>query len=402
MTHIGSRFIQAGMRVVARLIRIPEPTLYSGHKMSHKVIDILQYHQKKQVLIVTDHGLMSLKLLDPLMNLLKQQQMIYHVYSDTQVNPTITNLEEAKTLYYRHHCDAIIGFGGGSSLDCAKGAAALVASQKSVRQLKGLLKVRRHPPLMIMIPTTAGTGSEATVAVVVSNPKTKEKYAISDPVLVPKYAILDSALTLGLPAPLTAQTGMDAFTHAVEAFLGRSNTPYTIKKAKLSLTLIHQHLLKSFYHPEDEVARRGMLEAAYHAGLAFTRAYVGYVHGIAHTLGGFYQCPHGLANAVILPYVLDAYGRTIHSKLAIISDWLHLTDLNAPVLLKVKAFKEYLKTLNQQLGIPTTLPNLIRPEDIPAMMKRVSQEVYPLYPVPTFLSNETIRDLYLTIGGLPT
>jgi alcohol dehydrogenase len=387
------------MRGAAKIIRIPEPTLYLGHKLFPKVIDILTYHQKTHVLIVTDSTILALKLIDPLFALLKQHQITYAIYSETQVNPTISNLEAAKTMYVKQGCQVMIGIGGGSSLDCAKGAAALIASKKTVPQLKGLLKVRKKTPLMIMMPTTAGTGSEATVAVVVSNPKTKEKYAINDPVLVPSYAILDSSLTFGLPPSLTAQTGLDALTHAVEAFLGNSNTRFTKHHAKEALVMIQRSLLTAYHHPSDEPSRRTMLHAAYHAGLAFTRAYVGYVHGIAHTLGGFYQVPHGLANAVILPYVLDAYGKIIHPKLAIMADWLSLTDLQAPTLVKAKAFKEWLVQLLTALGIPKTLPNIIQKEDIPLMVQRVHQEVMPFYPVPTFLSSEVITALYQTIGG---
>jgi alcohol dehydrogenase len=399
MKFILYRFVQSIMRGVAKVIRIPEPNFYLGHKLFPKVIDILIYHQKKKVLIVTDHNILKLKLFDPLLSLLQHHHIQYFIFSETQINPTIQNLEATKTMYLRHQCDGIIGIGGGSSLDCAKGAAALLASGKSVRQLKGLLKVRKKVPFTMMIPTTAGTGSEATVAVVVSNPKTKEKYAISDPVLVPNYAILDSALTMGLPANITAYTGMDALTHAVEAFLGQSNTKYTIHHAKEAIILIQQYLVKAYQNPDDETARRAMLSASYHAGLAFTRAYVGYVHGIAHTLGGFYQYPHGLANAIILPYVLDAYGRSIQVKLAIIADWLKLTDQKAPTMVKAKAFKEWLQTLLNDLSIPSNILNVIQKEDIPLMIKRVNQEVIPLYPVPAYLSKEKLIALYETIGG---
>jgi alcohol dehydrogenase len=399
MKRFFARLTQGIMRGAAKIIRIPQPQLYVGHKLFPKVFDIIRYHQKQKVLIVTDATILSLKLFDPLITLLEQHHLGYVIYADTQVNPTIQNLEAAKTLYIRQHCDMIIGIGGGSSLDCAKGAGALIASNKTVPQLKGLLKVRKKPPLTMMIPTTAGTGSEATVAVVVSNPKTKEKYAINDPVLVPTYAILDSALTLGLPSSLTAQTGMDALTHAIEAYLGNSNTAFTITQAKKAILLIHQHLIASFQDPKHEPSRLAMLEASYAAGLAFTRAYVGYVHGIAHTLGGFYQFPHGLANAIILPYVLDAYGRSIHEKLATMADWLSLTDGHAPVIVKAKAFKEWLFTLRKALNIPHHLTNVIQPADIPAMIVRVNQEIFPFYPVPVYLSNQTLAMLYQTIGG---
>ncbi len=397
---IHARIVQSVMRVVAKIITIPQPQLYAGSKMFYKVIDIAQYHSIKRILLVTDKNLVELKILEPLLVLLKQNNIEYFIYQGTQVNPTITNLEEAKTSYLKHQCQAILGIGGGSPMDCAKGAAALLASGKKVSALKGLLKVRKKPPLMIMMPTTAGTGSEATVAVVVSNPKTKEKYAISDPVLVPAYAILDASLTVGLPAHITASTGMDAMTHAIEATLGNSNTAFTYQQSKLALTLIHEHLIQAFHQPNDMKAREGMLLASYHAGLAFTRAYVGYVHGIAHTLGGFYQFPHGLANAIILPHVLEAYGKSIHPKLAMMADWLKLTSEHAPEVVKAKAFKEWILFHLKSLKIDNTLIGVIQKEDIPLMMKRVNEEVIPFYPVPTYLSPQIINHIYLTLGGI--
>ncbi|MFZ9139607.1 MAG: iron-containing alcohol dehydrogenase [Bacilli bacterium] len=395
---IHARLIQSVMRGVAKIINIPQPQLYVGAKLFHKVIDIAQYHEISNILIVTDKNLIELKIIEPLLNLLKQNNIEYFIYDGTQVNPTITNLEEAKTSYLKHQCQAILGIGGGSPMDCAKGAAALLASGKKVSELKGLLKVRKKPPLMIMMPTTAGTGSEGTVAVVVSNPKTKEKYAISDPVLVPQYAILDAALTIGLPAHITASTGMDAMTHAIEATLGQSNTSFTLAQSKLALTLIQKHLINAFQNPTDLNAREGMLRASYHAGLAFTRAYVGYVHGIAHTLGGFYQTPHGLANAIILPHVLEAYGKTIHPQLAMMSDWLNLTSEHAPEIVKAKAFKEWILHHLKTMKIENTLPGVIQKNDIPLMIARVKQEVIPFYPVPIYLSNQVLHNIYMTLG----
>ncbi len=396
---IHARIVQSIMRGVAKIITIPQPQLYTGSKLFHKVIEIAQYHSIKKLLIVTDQNIIQLKLFDPLLTLLKQNNIEYVIYQDTQVNPTITNLEEAKISYQKNQCQAILGIGGGSPMDCAKGAAALIASGKKVPALKGLLKVGKKPPLMMMMPTTAGTGSEGTVAVVVSNPKTKEKYAISDPVLVPTYAILDASLTIGLPKHITASTGMDAMTHAIEATLGNSNTSFTYTQSKKALTLIHQHLIQSYNNPTDMEAREGMLIASYHAGLAFTRAYVGYVHGIAHTLGGFYQFPHGLANAIILPHVLEAYGKSIHPKLAMMADWLNLTSEQAPEVVKAKAFKEWILFHLKSLGIDNTLVGVIKREDIPMMIQRVKQEVIPLYPVPTYLSTQVLNQIYLTLGG---
>jgi alcohol dehydrogenase len=399
MFHLYDRSIQSLMRLLAKFIDIPEPKVYLGHKIFHKIIDILRYHQLNRILLVTDQNIIQLKIIEPLITLLNQQKIEVYLYQDTQVNPTIVNLEEAKTSYVKHQCQAIVGVGGGSVMDCAKGAAALIATRKTVFQLRGLLKVRKKPPIMIMVPTTAGTGSEATVAVVVSNLKTKEKFAISDPVLVPKYAVLDSALTMGLPSQLTATTGMDAMTHAIEAFLGKSVTPFSLAASKKALQLIHQHLIHSYQHPQDEPSRRGMLEASYHAGLAFTRSYVGYVHAIAHTLGGFYQVPHGLANAIILPYVLELYGKSIHHKLATMADWLSLTSSDAPAVVKAKAFKEWLNHHLSSLRITNTLQGIIQQEDIPLMVRRAQQEVSPFYPVPIYLHGQVLSHLYQTLGG---
>lgn len=399
MAHFYDRFVQALMRNLAKIIKIPEPKLYLGHKILHHIVEILRYHDLHRILLVTDQNIIQLKIIDPLITLLGQQKIDVFIYQDTQVNPTIVNLEEAKTSYFKHQCDSIIGVGGGSAMDCAKGAAALIATGKTVEQLRGLLKVRKKPPLIIMVPTTAGTGSEATVAVVVSNPKTKEKYAISDPVLVPSYAILDSSLTMGLPPQLTATTGIDAMTHAIEAFLGNSTTPFSIAASKKALTLIHRHLLHSYQHPNDEPSRRGMLEASYHAGLAFTRSYVGYVHAVAHTLGGFYQWPHGLANAIILPYVLELYGKSIHHKLAIMADWLALTTQDAPMIVKAKAFKEWVRQLLAGMQISNTLIGIIQEVDIPRMVKRAEQEISPFYPVPIYLDTQVLTQLYKTLGG---
>ena len=399
MLHLYDRSVQRLMRLLAKFITIPEPNLYIGHKIFHKIIEILKYHQLHRVLLVTDQNIIQLKIIEPLMTLFNQQKIEFFIYQDTQVNPTIVNLEEAKTSYLKHQCQAIIGVGGGSVMDCAKGAGALVATGKKVHQLRGLLKVRKKPPMMIMVPTTAGTGSEATVAVVVSNPKTKEKYGISDPVLVPQYAILDSALTIGLPPQLTATTGMDAMTHAIEAFLGNSVTSFSLAASKKALQLIHQHLIHSYQHPHDEPSRRGMLEASYQAGLAFTRSYVGYVHAVAHTLGGFYQVPHGLANAIILPHVLELYGKSILHKLATMADWLSLTSMDAPSVVKAKAFKEWLNHHLTAMHITNTLPGMIKKEDIPLMVKRAQQEVSPFYPVPIYLHEQILTHLYKTLGG---
>ncbi len=231
------------------------------------------------------------------------------VYAETRANPTVSNVEEAASLYRESACQAIIGFGGGSAMDCAKGVGARIAQpSKPINKMRGLLRIHRRLPLLIAVPTTAGTGSEVTLAAVITDDETHYKYPINDFVLIPRFAVHDPEFTRGLPASITGQTGMDALTHAVEAFIGRSTTPYTRKMARQAVQLIHDNLLEAYEHGDDMRARRNMLSAAYKAGVAFTRSYVGYVHAIAHSLGGRYGIPHGLANAIILPHMLRAYG----------------------------------------------------------------------------------------------
>ena len=232
-------------------------------------------------------------------------------------------------MYLDNDCQAIIGFGGGSSMDCAKATAARIAKpHQSLAQMKGILKVHKKLPLLIAIPTTAGTGSETTLAAVITDAKTRHKYAINDFPLIPRYAVLDPKVTLSLPPFITATTGMDALTHAVEAYIGNSTTPGTRKNALDAVRLIFENLDTAYTDGQNIEARRNMLRASYFAGCAFTKSYVGYVHAVAHSLGGKYNVPHGLANAVILPMVLETYGDSITHKLRNLAVAAGLCDKN--------------------------------------------------------------------------
>lgn len=277
------------------------------------------FHEKKisTVLLITDKSIRSFGLSFPLEQELKNQDIECIVYDDTVPNPTSDNVEEARKLYIDHHCEALIGFGGGSSIDCAKAVGARIARpKKSLAKMEGILKVLKRIPLLVAIPTTAGTGSETTLAAVIVDSKTRHKYPINDFPLIPRYAVLDPYLTKTLPPSLTATTGMDALTHAIEAYIGNSTTKETRADAKRAIELIFMNLAKAVHDGNDLDARKNMLEAAFLAGNAFSQSYVGYVHAIAHSLGGQYNVPHGYANAVILPMILEAYGEHATKKLA--------------------------------------------------------------------------------------
>lgn len=365
-----------------------EPTVFDGEGAVLQLPAIIKEKGIHRVLIVTDKGLMSLHLLDPLFLELQKQGIYYVVYDDVQPNPTIPNIECCKDAYINHNCQGIIAFGGGSPMDCAKAAAArVVKPRQSVRKMRGYLKVGRKLPPFFAVPTTAGTGSETTLAAVVTDPETHEKNAIADMALRPKYAVLDPALTIGLPPHITSTTGMDALTHAVEAYIGKSNVKSTIKYAEDATILIHQNLERAYHNGKDMNARHNMLKASYYAGCAFTRAFVGYVHAIAHNLGGMYGTPHGLANAVIMPYVLEWYGKSAHKRLARLADIIGITTKEMTDEQKANAFIEEIKRMNKEMNIPEKF-DFIKEEDIPLLVKRALKEGNPGYPVPKIMKPE--------------
>lgn len=352
----------------------------------------------ERVLLVTDEGLKNLGLCDGLVNKCAEVGLKCAWYYKAVPNPTINNIEDALKMYKENDCQAIIAFGGGSPMDCAKGVGARVACpNKPVPKMKGILKVTHKLPPLFAIPTTAGTGSETTLAAVISNPETHEKYPINDPHLIPKYAILDATLTAGLPQKITSTTGVDALTHAVEAYIGSANTKETKEMAIKATKLIFENLKKAYDNGKDLEARANMQKAAFYAGVAFTRAYVGNVHAIAHTLGGFYGVPHGLANAIILPIMLDVYGEKAHKKLAELADVVGIEG--ATVAEKATKFIQAIKDLNESMAIPKYIENTIKDEDIPLLAKRAQAEANPLYPCPVLFDEKEFRQLYLTIQG---
>ena len=394
------RLYQAVYRVGATLLPWRTPKLLEGEGSLGRLPGLLTEKGIASVLLVTDKGIRGLGLIDDLLVRLSEQEIRVIVYDDTVANPTIDNIEEALQVYRTNACKAIIAVGGGSSMDCAKGVGARVARpKKSIPQMKGQFKVLKRLPLLIAVPTTAGTGSETTVAAVITNSKTHEKYAINDLSLIPHYAVLDPVMTVKLPPSITATTGIDALTHAVEAYMGRSNTEKTIDYAKTAIKLIFENLLEAYQNGENLEARERMQKASFLAGAAFTRAYVGNVHAIAHTLGGFYGVPHGLANSVILPYVLSYYGSSISRPLAELADEIGITEPTDTVDQKAKRFRKAIKELEQQLNIPKTLPGIIREEDLPLMIKRALQEANPLYPVPVIFGEEDMKRIYQMVRG---
>lgn len=388
---IYCRVFQTAFRLALPVLPYRKPQIVGSVR---ELPDVIRGNHCSCVLIVTDSSIRNLGLTKRLEHTLERAAIPFFIYDGTVANPTTINVAEALELYRDHACDAIIGFGGGSSMDCAKAVGACIAHpKKTLAQMKGILKVRKKLPLLIAIPTTAGTGSETTLAAVITDAETRHKYAINDFPLIPRYAVLDPKVTLSLPPSITATTGMDALTHAVEAYIGRSTTYHTRRDALHAVQLIFENIDTVYADGRNVNARRDMLHASFYAGCAFTKSYVGYVHAVAHSLGGEYNVPHGLANAIILPMILESYGKCIHKKLHKLAIAAGVADKKMSDEKAAERFINAIKDMKRRFDIPDTIPE-IKQEDIPRLARYADKEANPLYPVPVLMNASELELFY--------
>jgi alcohol dehydrogenase class IV len=381
------------MKVASNVLPFPIPVLLTGPGSVAKLAENIRVRGLKHVMVVTDKVLMELDLLAGLLESLEENEIKYTIYDKVQPNPTIKNVEDGRKLYKKKECDSLIGFGGGSPIDCAKIIGARLANPYlSVKRMKGLFRVILPIPPLFCVPTTAGTGSETTVAAVITDPDTHEKFAISDLKLIPKIAVLDPELMVGLPPHITSTTGMDALTHAVEAYIGLNGNTFTDENAENATRLIFENLEKAYKKGTDLKARNNMALASFYGGSAFTRAYVGYVHAIAHTLGGMYGVPQGLANAVILPYVLEFCRKEAEKKLARLAIAGGIGEAGESDRELSIRFIEKIKSMNKKMKIPTSI-DALKEKDIPEIARRALDEAHPDYPVPRIMTQEECEAL---------
>jgi len=387
------RAMHGALKVMMVLFNLPEPELFTGAGSSLKIPEVVKSKGINKVLVVTDKVLMGLNLLEGLFNSLNENNVEYKVFDDVSENPTIQNVEDGLKLYLEGKCTGIIAFGGGSPMDCAKAIGARAVNPKrSVLVMKGLFKVRRKIPPLLTIPTTAGTGSETTIAAVIKDPDTHEKFAIVDMKLIPIAAALDPELMVGLPPYITSSTGMDALTHAVEAYIGICGNKFTNENAEKATRLIFENLEEVYKDGSNLEKRNNMALASYYAGVAFTRAGVGYVHAIAHNMGGLYGVPHGLANAVILPYILEFSRKNAEEKLAVLAIAGGIgTPIESNEELSYR-FIEKVKAMNENMGIPSSIKE-IQIKDIPLIAERAVKEGNPDYPVPKIMNQKECEDI---------
>ena len=379
MNTFFCRAFQCCFAVGARFLPWRTPEVFSGEGSLLRAADILRENGLRRPFVIASRRQCADEHFRALQEKLDEQDILLSIFSSVEPNPSVETVEKIAAQYKIDSCDCFLVIGGGSPMDAAKAAAARLARpEKTVPQLGGLLKVRRRVPPLIAVPTTAGTGSETTIAAVVTDGH--HKYAISDLCLIPRYAILDPTLSTGLPPRITAETGMDALTHAVEAYLSRFyNTGMTRALAESAVMSIFTHLERAYRDGASLDDRAAMLQASFDAGAAFTRASVGNVHAIAHTLGGLYGVPHGLANAVLLPLVLEDYGAAAYPRLAHLAGLLGLKGDTEET--RAKAFIAEIRAMNARMNVPDRF-DCIRDEDIPLMARWAAQEANPVYPVP--------------------
>ena len=342
---------------------------------------VLKEKDAGKVLLVTDKGLVEAGIAGRATALLDGAGIDYVVYADVVANPTDDNVEEGFRMFRENGCDSVLALGGGSPMDCAKGICAKAAHpRKRVKQLFGLLSVHWFVPKLFAIPTTSGTGSETTIAAVITESETHHKQTILDVVLIPAFAILDPELTLTLTPELTATTGMDALCHAVEAYTNkRYNTKVENRLALQAVKLIYDNLYAVYADGSDIAARENMQLAAFYAGRAFTRGCVGYVHAIGHTLGGLYGVPHGKAMAILLPHVMRAFGPAAHNRLAKLADVCGIEGSSEAE--KADKFISWMEELKKKTGIPEKV-DMIKEEDMDQIIRWAMKESNPLYPTP--------------------
>ena len=360
------------------------PELFSGPGSSLKLCEHIAKTGVKNLLVVTDGMLIKIGLLNPMLEKLRQLGVGCVVYDGVMPNPTIEQIETGLAMLKEEGCTAILAIGGGSSIDAAKVIAARATNPYKIVHMSGLMRVLFKLLPLYVVPTTAGTGSEVTIAAVVSDPSTTRKFAIMSPRMVPICAALDGALMTGLPPAITAATGMDALTHAVEAYISRNRTKMTDAEALDATRLIMQNLPTAVKNGSDVQARQNMALASFKAGVAFTTAGVGYVHAIAHNFGAYYHVPHGLANAIILPRVLDFSKPNCTARLAKLAEVSGLKKGNESESELADAFIRQVRAMNADFGIPTQVDKL-KAEDIPAITDKALTEAHLYYAVPRYM-----------------
>ena len=422
MNSLFCRIYQGAMKVGMYMLPWHTPEVIEDRADSDRLLEDIKRREVERLLVVMGPNMMKRGLPVPMLEKLRANGIECEVFDRLTSDPTDAQVEEGVRLYNEKNAQGIILFGGGSPMDCGKAIAARIARpDRTIAELQGVLKVRsrRKVPVMWAIPTTSGTGSEATMAAVITDHETHRKKSINDMAIIPHVCVLDAGLTAGLPPDITAYTGMDALCHAVEAYTNNAyNTALEKKMAKDAVKLIYENLEGAYENGSDMEKRQNMQRAAFYAGRAFTRGCVGYVHAIGHAVGGLYGVPHGKAMAILLPHVLKAFGSSAEAKLAELADHCGLsaeygvdhddrtggcacpaygamkgkTTNNG----KARLFIEWIENTKRSMDIPDRF-YCIKEEDVETIAKWADAEANPLYPVPKIFDRKQLEDLVRSV-----
>lgn len=422
MNRLFCRIYQRAMKVGMYMLPWHTHEVIEDRADSDRLLEDIKRREVERLLVVMGPNMMKRGLPVPMLEKLRANGIECEVFDRLTSDPTDAQVEEGVRLYNEKNAQGIILFGGGSPMDCGKAIAARIARpDRTIAELQGVLKVRsrRKVPVMWAIPTTSGTGSEATMAAVITDHETHRKKSINDMAIIPHVCVLDAGLTAGLPPDITAYTGMDALCHAVEAYTNNAyNTALEKKMAKDAVKLIYENLEGAYENGSDMEKRQNMQRAAFYAGRAFTRGCVGYVHAIGHAVGGLYGVPHGKAMAILLPHVLKAFGSSAEAKLAELADHCGLsaeygvdhddrtggcacpaygamkgkTTNNG----KARLFIEWIENTKRSMDIPDRF-DCIKEEDVETIAKWADAEANPLYPVPKIFDRKQLEDLVRSV-----
>jgi alcohol dehydrogenase len=377
------RLRSALTRAVLKPSAQPRPLAFIGPGSMNQLCQSIGHFGNKKIFIVTDKPLVELGLVDRASQALAKNGVEVVVYDGVLPDPTFKVINEGLALLKKSQCDSVMAFGGGSSMDAAKVMALAASNNMTPKSLVGLNKAKLPSLPLYAIPTTAGTGSEVTIAAVPSDDETHAKQPIGDNKLVPTACALDPEIMTGLPPHITSATGMDALTHAIESYIGHWGTPETDALASAAVKLIFTHLPKAYNEGGNLAAREAMALASYYAGLAFSKAMVGFVHAISHQLGAHYRIPHGLANAVVLPHVLEYSKDKAQQKMAELAVKAGLGDPGDSETALAQTLIDKVVELNAAVGIPRGFEQ-IKDADIAAIAAEACKEGNN-YPVPKYM-----------------
>lgn len=387
------------LKLTASLPLIKEPKLFQGENSSLDLVDEIANQQHGSVLIVTGAGLIRRGQVQPIIDRFDELNINVTVFDGVEPDPTFSITNAALKLLIENQCESVLAIGGGSAMDLAKVIALSASNKKKPEALTGYFKALKKPLPFYAIPTTAGTGSEVTVISVLSDDQTHSKSFVIDPRTASLATALDPTFMVTIPPALTAATGMDALTHAIEAYVGRNGSTYTDEQALEAIRLVFKHLPTAVRDGHNIEARSALALASYKAGLAFTKASLGYVHAISHQLGAKYGVAHGLGNAILLPHVIQYSKPAIQDKLAIIAKEIGITEQNQSTDQLANRMVDYLFDFNKQVGIPETVTEL-KEEDFPAIVSDAMSEAYFNYPVPKFMQGHQCKQILQRV--LPT